>query len=152
MAARFVEFKLSSEIPEFGECEPGAQYVDRPGAYAFLHNKHRELAVIQTSWGLFLPGGGIDPGESELEGLKRELFEEMGIKVQSAELVCQACQYLFSRHYQKHFKKIGYFYVVEVAQPVLLKMEAEHELFWMDKRQAALELSEEFQRWALEKI
>lgn len=141
-----------SDIPEFGDRDPGVKYIDRPGAYGFLFNKHQELAVIQTSWGLFLPGGGLDEGENERVGLERELFEEMGIKVQSAELVCRAAQYLFSRHYQKHFRKIGAFYLVEVAQPILLKMEDEHELLWMDKRQASLELSEEFQRWALEKI
>ncbi len=107
---------------------------------------------MQTTFGTFLPGGGLDPGESDLDGLKRELWEEMGVKVQSATLVCKSAQYLYSRHYGKHFRKIGSFYLVEVAQPILLKMEPEHELLWMDKRQAALELSEEFQRWAIEKI
>lgn len=140
------------EVPEFGTREPGRTYTDRPGSYAFLFNKHHELAVISTGWGTFLPGGGLDPGENDIEGLKRELFEEMGLKVQNATFVCKAIQYLFSRHYQQHFKKIGSFFVVDVAQPVLLKMEKDHELFWMDKRQAALELSEEFQRWALEKL
>lgn len=107
---------------------------------------------MQTTFGTFLPGGGLDPGESEMDGLKRELWEEMGVKVQSATFVCKSAQYLFSRHYQKHFRKVGSFYLVELAQPILLRMEREHELLWLDKRQAALELSEEFQRWALEKI
>lgn len=141
-----------ADIPEFGQREPNVVYTDRPGAYGFLFNKHRELAVIQTSWGAFLPGGGLDAGETELQGLSRELWEEMGVKVQSAQLVCQAVQFLYSRHYKKHFRKIGSFFLVEVAQPILLKMEDEHELLWMDKRQASLELSEEFQRWALDKV
>lgn len=140
------------QVPEFGTKEPGVTYVDRPGAYGFLQNKHRELAIIQTSFGTFLPGGGLDPGESQMDGLKRELFEEMGVKVQSAEFVCSSIQYLYSRHYGQHFKKIGSFYLVEVGQPILLKMQPEHDLLWMDQRQAALELSEAFQRWAIEKV
>lgn len=140
------------DIPEFGERLAGVQYKDRPGAYAFLFNEHNELAVIQTSWGVFLPGGGLDAGETQLDGLKREVFEEMGLTVVSADLVCRSVQYLFSRHYQQHFKKIGSFFLVDVAQPMLLKMEKDHELLWLDKRQVALELSEEYQRWALTRI
>src|SRR5438093_1030742 len=98
-----------SEIPTFGKADPGVQYIDRPGAYAYMTNKHNELALLQTSWGTFLPGGGMDPGETEIAALTRELFEEMGVKVVKADLVCRANQYLFSRHYQKHFRKMGAF-------------------------------------------
>jgi len=143
---------MSETVPTFGTPEPGQQYTDRPGAYAFMFNKHNELAVLQTSWGSFLPGGGLEPGEAEVAGLTRELREEMGVKLQTAELVCRANQYLFSRHYQKHFLKIGSFYRVEVVQPILLKMQKDHELLWMDRRQAGMELNEEFQRWALEQL
>lgn len=139
-----------SEIPTFGIQEPGVNYIDRPGAYAFLVNKHNELAVMQTHWGTFLPGGGIDPGETEVLGLSRELREEMGVKLLKADLVCRANQYLFSRHYQTHFLKKGAFFRVEIAQPILLKLQKDHELLWMDRRQAGMELNEEYQRWALE--
>lgn len=136
----------------FGVPEQGVTYTDRPGAYAFLRNKHDELAILKTTFGTHLPGGGIEPGESELDGLSRELYEEIGVRVKSAELVCQGGQYLFSRHYQKHFRKIGFFYRVELASPILIKMQADHELLWMDSRQAGLELSEELQRWAIAQL
>jgi 8-oxo-dGTP diphosphatase len=117
-----------------------------------MFNKHDELAVLQMSWGMFLPGGGVDPGETDLVGLARELREEMGVVLLKAEFLCRSGQLLFSRHYQTHFRKIGSFYRVEVEQPIRLKMQDGHELLWMDRRQASLELSEEFQRWALERL
>lgn len=138
--------------PIFGKAEPGVQYEDRPGAYAFMLNKHDEIAILQTGWGMHLPGGGLDPGETEIAGLHRELREEMGVVVVKADFLCRSGQILFSRHYKKHFKKIGSFYRVEVEQPIRLKMQDGHELLWMDRRQAGLELSEEFQRWALERL
>lgn len=139
-------------IPTFGSQESGVTYVDRPGAYAFLLNKHFELAILQTKYGTFLPGGGLDPGESEIVGLSRELHEEMGVKLLTAEIVCRSAQFLYSRHYKQHFRKIGSFYRVELAQPIRLKLEKDHELLWVDQRHAGLELSEESQRWAVERI
>jgi hypothetical protein len=47
---------------------------------------------------------------------------------------------------------VGFFFSVELASPILIKMQAEHELLWMDSRQAGLELSEEFQRWAITQL
>jgi 8-oxo-dGTP pyrophosphatase MutT (NUDIX family) len=37
-----------------------------------------------TWW--FTPGGGLDPGESLVEGAQRELFEETGLRCEAAEL------------------------------------------------------------------
>ena len=51
-------------MKEFGTPLTGMTYVDRPGAYAFLRSPDRSrLAVIATPHGLFLPGGGLDPGD-----------------------------------------------------------------------------------------
>ena len=141
-----------SSIPTFGEPEDGVSYLNRPCAYGFLFNKHDELAVIETSFSCSLPGGGIEGDETEELALKMELNEEMGVRLQSAELVCRANQYLYSRYYQKHFLKVGSFYRVESATPILVKMQADHELLWMDPRQAKLDLSSEFQRWALTQL
>jgi len=59
-------------IPEFGTRLDGIDYIDRPSVYAVIENKHRQIAVIVTSNGYFLPGGGIDPSETEVDALKRE--------------------------------------------------------------------------------
>lgn len=138
-------------IPVFGKIEPGRNYVERAGAYGFLQQPDRRIAVVETSMGLFLPGGGADPGETLEEALKREIFEEIGLQVTRAHLVNQAIQYHWSEFYKEHFKKVGSFFQVEVKafQPVVLQHE--HSLHWLTVDQSARLLSQEFQRWAVTK-
>lgn len=68
-------------IPRFGTPpETGRSYRARPGAYALLVRDGRALLTLQTrpQPDLQLPGGGIDPGESPIAALHREVFEETG--------------------------------------------------------------------------
>lgn len=53
---------------------------------------------VEPGYGrLDLPGGFIDPGESAEEAVKRELTEELGMKVKSLEYICSAPnEYVFS--------------------------------------------------------
>ncbi|MFA5536109.1 MAG: NUDIX hydrolase [Bacillota bacterium] len=50
----------------------------------FITNKKDKIAVIrkhQQPLGFYrAPSGGIDPGENILDGINREIFEELGIK------------------------------------------------------------------------
>ena len=68
-------------VPVFGEKRPGQIYIDRPSTYAIIADEHGRLAVVGTERGrCFLPGGGIDPGESDEQALRRELREELGVE------------------------------------------------------------------------
>lgn len=134
----------------FGTALPGLTYVERPGAYAFLYSDDRaRLAVIATANGLFLPGGGLDPGEEAEAGLARELMEETAWRLTSAHLLGQAAQYHWSEYYRSYFKKIGSFYEVEARAPAAPAVIDEHELRWLEPREAARLLTQEFQRWAV---
>jgi 8-oxo-dGTP diphosphatase len=81
-------------IPKFGSKIEGINYVDRPGAYAVIENHDQRIAVIETSYGFFLPGGGIEPGETEIEALKREVLEEIGFRISVGEVIGAAVEYI----------------------------------------------------------
>ena len=61
----------------------GQHYTRRHGAYAIILRGASVLLTNQTwpedDWQL--PGGGIDPGESAPQALRREVMEETGWRV-----------------------------------------------------------------------
>jgi 8-oxo-dGTP diphosphatase len=134
----------------FGQRLAGINYVDRPGAYALITNSRRELAVVETANGRFLPGGGLESGETEEIGLGRELLEEIGFVVHSAKFLFHASQYHWSDYYQQHFKKIGGFYLVSAGPSAGHSLQAGHALLWLSLADAETRLSQEFQRWAVQ--
>ena len=68
-------------IRRYGEpVKSGQTYKHRPGSYAILLDGDAILLTHQADPKpeFQLPGGGIDPGESPIRGLHREVFEETG--------------------------------------------------------------------------
>lgn len=72
---------------------PGAMVLQRLAAYALVVDGGRLLMSQLADWvggagGLWtLPGGGVDPGESPVDGVVREVHEEAGQHVVVDELV-----------------------------------------------------------------
>lgn len=54
----------------------------RPSAYALIRRGHELLLIRMKHNGkLFLPGGGIEPGELAAAAVAREVLEETGLKI-----------------------------------------------------------------------
>ncbi|MCM3666460.1 NUDIX domain-containing protein [Mesobacillus subterraneus] len=135
----------------FGNKEPGVRYVRRPAVYGVVFNDpHDKIALIQTADGkFFLPGGGLESGESHEECLRREGIEEMGMLVEIGGFIGSARRYFYSSNERKHYLSEGHFYFGNLAGKAGVQAEAGHFLKWMEPSKAMERLFHEHQSWAV---
>jgi 8-oxo-dGTP diphosphatase len=79
--------------PVFGAPPAGAAVVVRPAAYAVVRDARGRVAVVEEDSGLFLPGGGREPGETAEENVRREVREEAGCGLRIRRRLAEAVQY-----------------------------------------------------------
>ncbi|HEX4440359.1 MAG TPA: NUDIX domain-containing protein [Thermoanaerobaculia bacterium] len=140
----------ADDIPVFGEPEPGATYVLRPGGYAVIFDREGRLAVVATAEGLHLPGGGQEAGETPEIAAIREVAEESGLRVALEETIGVADEFVFVRSENTHYRKRCWFFramVVGTGAP----SEPDHELRWMTAAAALEGLHHDSQLWAVQK-
>jgi 8-oxo-dGTP diphosphatase len=138
--------------PEFGTKQDGIDYIDRPGVYAVILNNHRQIAVIETTNGYFLPGGGIDTGESDVEALKRELLEEIGYQASVLGEIGQAVEYIQAYGEEKHYQIRSSFYKVQLGTKIGEGIEKDHRLVWLQQEGAIKLLKRQAQVWAVQNL
>lgn len=137
-------------IPEFGTRQDGIDYVDRPGAYAVIENNEGQIAIIETSNGYFLPGGGMDTGESEIDTLKREILEEIGYQAAMLLEIGEAVEYIKAYSDEQHYQIRSRFYKVQIGSKVEEEVEKDHRLVWLWQEDAIKLLKRQGQVWAVQ--
>ena len=119
---------------------PGRRYHDRPGAYAIIRDGSRVLLARTNS--LLLPGGGIDPGESVIQALHREVFEETGWRIAPVRRLGVFVEYRWAADMDHWRRKIAHIYLCRPIRRLGPPIEPDHVPEWMaiDKACDALTL------------
>lgn len=141
-------------IRRFGEpLVRGQRYGIRPGVYAILALGRDVLLTYQEAPvpEFQLPGGGIDPGESALSALHREVAEETGWSIATPRRLGAFCRFAYMPEYDKWAEKICHIYV---ARPVLRRgapSEPGHAAVWTPIEAAISLAANEGERHFLER-
>jgi len=127
-------------IRRFGDApEPGRAYQRRVGAYGVLPQGRDLLLTCQfdPDPDLQLPGGGVDPGESPIAALHREVFEETGWHIAAPRRIGAFRRFAYMPEYDLWAEKICLIYLARPVRRMGPPSEADHEPLWMDAGQAA---------------
>lgn len=130
-------------IRRFGNVpRAGRRYIRRVGAYALLPRAGNLLLTCQfdPKPDLQLPGGGIDPGESPLGALHREVFEETGWHIASPRRVGAFRRFVYMPEYDLWADKICHIYIARPVRRLGDPTEPDHEPVWMPADLAATRL------------
>lgn len=130
-------------IRRFGEPPQACKrYTRRPGVYAVLPRDGKLLVTLQLDPGpdIQLPGGGIDPGESPIPALHREVFEETGWSISSPRRLGAFRRFTYMPEYDLWAEKLCHIYVARPIQRLGPPVEVGHEAHWMVPEQAVAQL------------
>ncbi len=137
------------KVPTFG-VHMGEPSVIRPSAYGVVADDRGQLAIVRSPRGVFLPGGGIDAGETPEEAVKREMIAECGLIVQPGTWRVQAIQFVYSEPERTHFEKRCTFIESAGAGHNSSGLEPDHELIRVRPEVATQMLSHQSHCWAVE--
>lgn len=128
--------------------ERGQRYTLRPGAYAILPRGPQLLLTYQAAPHdeIQLPGGGIDPGESPLQALHREVFEETGWRIATPRKLGAHRRFVYMPEYDMFAEKLCHIYLAHPVRALGAPSEEGHKAVWMSAGAAIPELSNDGDR------
>lgn len=127
-------------IRRFGQQpDPRRKYVMRPGAYAILPLGRSLLLTFQNrpEPEFQLPGGGIDPGESAIQALHREVCEETGWRISQPRHLGTFRRFTFMPEYDLWAEKVCHIFVARPALQLSDPIEPDHTVAWLPPKDAA---------------
>jgi 8-oxo-dGTP diphosphatase len=119
---------MAPDIPVFGAPDPGARHRVRPAAYAVIFDGRGRVACVEEESGLYLPGGGIDPGEDALAAVHREVAEECARALEVLASLGHAVQFYRSARGEAFELRASFFLARFGAA---LQCAAQHDLRWI---------------------
>lgn len=132
-------------MQQFGPVTDDA--VVRPGAYGVVSRHDGSVAVVRVRNALYLPGGGIEAGETPEHSLHREVAEEAGLLVAVEEVLGTVMQAIPRGARPTLNKQCHYFRCAVTGHTVAT--EDDHELVWVPPQEAVDALWLEADRWAV---
>lgn len=132
----------------------GRTYRHRPGAYAILWDGRRLLLTFQAEPRpeVQLPGGGIDPGESVLRALHREVREETGWSIAGARRLGAYRRFAFMPEYDLWAEKVCQVWIARPVRRWGEPSEAGHLAFWASPEAALGMLANDGERDFLRRV
>ncbi|MEO8529921.1 MAG: NUDIX hydrolase [Deltaproteobacteria bacterium] len=131
----------------------GQRYQMRPGAYAILPRDGAFLVTFQAEPEpeFQLPGGGVDPGESLIQALHREVYEETGWHIGPARFVAVYRRFAYMPEYDKWAEKIAHVFIARPTLRMGPPSEPGHTAMWLDRGEMLALLSSDGDRSIFER-